>query len=218
MSAPAIPRDAVTGLLLAGGQGSRMGGVDKGLQAFGGGTLAQHALERLRPQVNRLIVNANRHPDVYQGFGVPVVADELTGYAGPLAGFLAGLQHCQTDYLVTVPCDTPLFPTDLVARLAAALAAADADIAMAAAPEADDHGQMTLRTQPVFCLLKRGLLDSLRAFTASGRRKIDMWTAQHHCVTVAFDGPGDDPQAFANANTFDELRAIAAQRPAGPPA
>jgi molybdopterin-guanine dinucleotide biosynthesis protein A len=198
MSAP-IARADITGLVLAGGRGSRMGGVDKGLQPHAGATLAQHALERLAPQVGPLLINANRHADVYATMGVLVCADALPDYAGPLAGFMAGLVKCETPYLVTVPCDSPLFPADLVARLAQALVEANADIAMAATLE-DGMPQM----QPVFCLLRANLRDSLAAFTQSGQRKIDRWTAMHRCVEVRFD----DARAFFNANTLDELRQL----------
>jgi molybdopterin-guanine dinucleotide biosynthesis protein A len=192
----------VTGLILAGGRGSRMGGVDKGLQNFRGMPLALHTLMRLQPQVGQVMVNANRNLAAYESLGVPVWPDALPDFAGPLAGFLTGLEHCETPWLVTVPCDTPLFPLDLVERLARSVVDADAEIAMASAPEQD--GQ--LRAQPVFCLLKRELLESLVRFTHGGGRKIDAWTAQHRTVQVAFDRPGDDPRAFFNANTLGELR------------
>lgn len=194
----------VTGLILAGGRGSRMGGVDKGLQNFRGMPLALYTLMRLGPQVGEVIINANRNLSAYEAFGAQVWPDALADYAGPLAGFLTGLEHCETPYLVTCPCDTPLFPTDLVARLGEALLAQDAEIAMASAPEED--GQ--LRTQPVFSLLRRELLESLVRFTHGGGRKIDAWTAQHRTVTVAFDRPGDDPSAFFNANTLAELHRL----------
>ncbi|MEP7296748.1 MAG: molybdenum cofactor guanylyltransferase MobA [Burkholderiales bacterium] len=191
----------ITGLILAGGRGSRMGGVDKGLQNHGGIALALHALLRLGPQVGQVMINANRNLGAYESFGVPVWPDGVADYPGPLAGFLAGLEHCETPYLVTVPCDSPLFPTDLVQRLATALVEHDADIAMAATTE-----DGTLQVQPVFCLMKAGLIESLVRFTQSGQRKIDKWTAQHRCVEVAFD----DAHAFANANTIDELQRLQA--------
>jgi molybdopterin-guanine dinucleotide biosynthesis protein A len=212
MSDAAIHSDDITGLVLAGGRGARMGGVDKGLQVFHGLPLAQHALQRLRPQVGALMVNANRNLEQYRALGAPVWPDSLADYAGPLAGFLTGLQHCQTPYLVTVPCDSPLFPLDLVARLAAALAAAQADVAMVSALEADAQGNVQARAQPVFCLLRSSLKDSLLAFTQQGGRKIDTWTAQHRTVLVPFDAPQDDPAAFFNANTLAELQALESGR------
>ncbi|MDH5540673.1 MAG: molybdenum cofactor guanylyltransferase MobA [Rhizobacter sp.] len=194
-----IPRDDITGLILAGGRGSRMGGVDKGLQNHKGMPLAVNALMRLTPQVGHLMINANRNLSAYESMGVPVWTDALPDFAGPLAGFLAGLERCETPYLLTVPCDTPNFPKDLAARLGAALSEADAEIAMAATREGGE-----LRTQPVFCLMKTELMESLVRFTMAGQRKIDKWTARHRCVEVPFD----DPQAFANANTLVELHQL----------
>jgi len=202
---------AISAVLLAGGRGSRMGGIDKGLQPFQGQPLAQRALQRLRQQSlppAALMINANRNLAAYQALGVPVWPDVLPDYAGPLAGFLTGLERCETPLLLTLPCDVPNFPLDLCARLAQALHAHEAEIAMVAAPELDAQGQAQLRTQPVFCLLRAELLDSLRRFTEGGGRKIDAWTAQHRQVVVPFDRPDDDPDAFANANTLAELRAL----------
>jgi molybdopterin-guanine dinucleotide biosynthesis protein A len=190
----------ITGLILAGGRGSRMGGVDKGLQPHQGVPLALHALLRLAPQVGELLINANRNLGAYEAMGAPVWPDSLPDYAGPLAGVLTGLEHCETPYMVTVPCDSPLFPEDLVARLAEALDAEDAEIAMAATPGPDSSRQV----QPVFCLMKTELIESLVRFTQSGQRKIDKWTAQHRCVEVLFE----DEQAFANANTREELQQL----------
>jgi len=203
------PQD-ITALILAGGRGSRMGGVDKGLQIFNDLPLALHTLNRLQlgGGVGQIMLNANRNLAAYESFGVPVLPDALADYPGPLAGFLTGLERCETPYLLTVPCDTPLLPLDLAQRLATALDAADADIAMAAAPEAGRDGQRQVRTQPVFCLLKVQLIDSLVRFTQSGGRKIDAWTAQHQTVVVPFDQPGDDAQAFFNANTLAELHQL----------
>ncbi len=201
------PQD-ITGLILAGGRGSRMGGVDKGLQNFNGLPLALHTLMRLQLQVGAVMINANRNLSAYESFGAEVWPDVLADYAGPLAGFLTGLERCETPYMVTVPCDTPRFPLDLVTRLAAALEREGADIAMAAGPERDEQGQVRVRTQPVFCLLKVDLLESLTRFTQDGGRKIDAWTAQHPTVVVPFDQPGDDPLAFANANTLAELKQL----------
>jgi len=202
-----ITAQDITGLILAGGRGTRMGGADKGLQTFNGMPLALHTLARLQmgAGVGEIMINANRNLAAYESFGVPVWPDGLADYAGPLAGFLTGLERCDTPYLLTVPCDTPLLPLDLADRLAAALAAADADIAMVAAPEAGKDGHMHLRTQPVFCLLRTSLLESLVSFTQNGGRKIDSWTAQHPTVVVPFDWPDDNPQAFFNANTLAEL-------------
>jgi len=201
------PQD-ITGLILAGGRGSRMGGVDKGLQNFNGIPLALHTLMRLGPQVESVMVNANRNLSAYESFGAAVWPDASADFAGPLSGFLVGLERAETPYVLTVPCDTPRLPLDLAKRLAEALVREDADIAMAAAPETDDHGQTHIRTQPVFCLMKIELSESLVKFTHAGGRKIDAWTAQHKTVVVPFDAPSDDPLAFANVNTLNELQAL----------
>jgi molybdenum cofactor guanylyltransferase len=197
---PAGPgRDEITGLVLAGGRGSRMGGVDKGLQNHQGMPLAMHALMRLAPQVGPMMVNANRNLAAYESLGVPVWPDGMADFPGPLAGFLAGLEHCETAYLATVPCDSPHFPTDLVARLAAGLHAEGAEIALAATLE---DGRV--QPQPVFSLIASPLLDSLVAAMHAGERKIDRWMARHRVATVVFD----DAEAFFNINTLDELRRL----------
>lgn len=200
----AIAREELTGLVLAGGRGSRMGGADKGLQDFHGQPLAQHALARLAPQVGALMLSANRHLDRYAAFGVPVWPDAQDDFAGPLAGLLAGLSHCDTPYLLSVPCDAPFFPADLAERLGAALCTHDAEIAMAVAPDEDEPA--TLRRQPVFCLLRTSLCQSLAEFLNTGQHKVGAWAARHRLVEVAFDQPGDDPRAFANLNTLAELQ------------
>jgi molybdopterin-guanine dinucleotide biosynthesis protein A len=195
---------AVTALILAGGRGSRMGGIDKGLQNFRGLPLALQTLMRLQMQslpVAEILINANRNLSAYESLGVPVWPDTIDGFAGPLAGFLTGLERCETPLLLTVPCDSPLFPLDLLERLFKAMNEQNADLAMAAAPESD--GQV--RAQPVFCLLKVSLLESLVNFTHGGGRKIDAWTAQHRCALVPFNEQGDVQHAFANANTLQEL-------------
>ena len=194
-----IGREDITGLVLAGGRGSRMGGVDKGLQNHKGMPLALHALLRMQPQVGHAMINANRNLGAYESMGVPVWPDAQGDFPGPLAGVLVGLERCETRYLVTVPCDTPNFPVDLVERLAHALEAEGADLAMAATRE---NGQAM--AQPVFCLLKAELLESLVKYLQSGQRKIDRWTALHRAATVVFD----DASAFDNANTPEELQRL----------
>ncbi|HQZ46133.1 MAG TPA: molybdenum cofactor guanylyltransferase MobA [Usitatibacteraceae bacterium] len=183
----------VTGLVLAGGQGSRMGGVDKGLTPLRGRPLVAHVIERLAPQVDEILVNANRNPDAYAGFGHRVIADEIPGYAGPLAGFERGLAHARGDLVATVPCDSPFLPPDLVARLRVALEAAGAELAVAKTGD---------QPHPVFCLMRRTVHPSLRDFLSSGQRKIDKWYAALRVVEVAFD---DEAGAFANINTRGEL-------------
>ncbi|GBU15428.1 molybdenum cofactor guanylyltransferase [Polaromonas sp.] len=204
-----LERAAITGVILAGGRGSRMGGVDKGLQNFNGQTLVWHTLQRLAPQVGQLMISANRHLSAYQAFGPPVWPDgaELGEYAGPLAGFITALAHCETPFLLTVPCDTPLFPTDLAARLAEALHREGADLAIASAPDA--QGQ--LRVQPVFCLLRCTLLASLVRYAQAGGRKIQTWTAEQKMTTAAFNQTGDGAHAFFNINTLVELQQLESQ-------
>jgi len=204
-SAPSLPIDAslVTGLVLAGGRATRMGGQDKGLVPFHGEPLALRAARRLAPQVASVAINANRHAAAYAAWGMPVWADASDDRPGPLAGVLAGLQRCPTPWLATVPCDSPLFPDDLVVRLAAAMAADPAcEIAAAAtgSPEAP-------RLEPVFCLLHRSLAGDLQAFIAGGERKVERWLRGRRLAVVRFADPG----AFANVNTADELRELAAR-------
>ena len=194
-------REDITGLILAGGRGSRMGGVDKGLQIHRGMPLALHALLRLAPQVGHTMINANRNLSAYESFGVPVWPDPVDDFAGPLAGFLAGLEHCETPLLLTVPCDTPNFPDDLAARLAAALEAEGAELAYAVTLE-DDREQ----PHPVFCLMRSQLSESLVTFIHEGGRKIDAWFARHRVAAVRFA----DPSAFFNANTPAELARLQA--------
>lgn len=200
----------ITGLVLAGGQGSRMGGVDKGLQTLHGVPLVLHALRRLQPQVGPLLINANRNPAAYAAWGVPVCADDVPGFAGPLAGFLAGLARCRTPWLLTVACDTPLFPADLAHRLASAATLQQADIAvpLARGGDAGSGPNEPLHPQPVFCLMRASLHDRLAHYLGAGGRTVGAWMAQERCTRVPFDQPGDDPRAFLNLNTLDELRQL----------
>lgn len=204
-AAPAVVAVAdITGLVLAGGQGTRMGGADKGLQLWCGRPLAWHAAQRLAPQVGALSLNANRHLADYAAFGWPVWPDTLADHPGPLAGFLAGLARCETPYLACVPCDSPLFPPDLVPRLAQAQSRERAAVAVACA--ADAAG--VLRRQPVFCLMHRSVASSLSDFMGAGGRKIGAWLSSVGAISVAFDRPGDAADAFANVNTLAELQAL----------
>ena len=208
----AILADQVCAVVLAGGEGRRMGGVDKGLQLLDAIPLARHALQRLQQQTlgvpRTLAINANRNQALYASWGVPVWMDAVGGFAGPLAGFHTALAQCAAthDYLLTVPCDSPLFPLDLLARLAQALAAGHAPIAMASAP--DGPQDPTLRRQPVFCLLRTSLLPNLAQYLQEGGRKIDAWTQAQGQVEVAFNQPQDNARAFFNANTLAELQAL----------
>ncbi|MBF5005968.1 molybdenum cofactor guanylyltransferase [Diaphorobacter sp. NR2-3-3-1] len=206
----------ITGLVLAGGRGTRFGGADKGLQPFLGQPLARRALDRLAPQVGSIAISANRHLDEYARFKVPVWSDSLVDYPGPLAGMLSGLEHAQSDWLLTVPCDSPLFPLDLAERLSARAAADHSLVAFAAAPETDASGQRTLRTHPVFCLVHRDLRSSLAAYLASGSHRVMHWLMAQPHSQVAFDQPGDDPLAFSNTNTREDLQRLELELTARP--
>jgi molybdopterin-guanine dinucleotide biosynthesis protein A len=197
-SRPAVlPRDAITGVVLAGGLGRRMGtdgaGHDKGLRAFRGRPMAAHVIERFEPQVGTLVLNANRNLDAWRGFGRPVIGDRIEGFAGPLAGLHAAMRHATTRWVATAPCDSPFLPPDLVERLARALVQADAQVAVA---------KTGAQPHPVFALVDRGLLDHLEAFLATGRRRIDAWYAPLRVAEASFD---DEDDAFRNINTADEL-------------
>lgn len=191
-----IHKADITGCVLAGGRGSRMGGVDKGLQPYCGIPLALHALRRLAPQVGFTMIVANRNGEAYRSMQTTVWPDETQDFAGPLAGMLSALTHCTTPFLATVPCDTPDFPLDLVERLGAGLTEAGADLATAYTREAD-------RTfaQPVFCLMKTSLAPALRSFILSGERKTGFWARSQRSAQVVFDDGG----AFFNVNTLAEL-------------
>jgi len=184
---------AISGLVLAGGLGRRMGGIDKGLVELDGRPMVSHVIERLAPQVDTLLINANQNTDRYAAFGHPVVPDRIGGFAGPLAGLHAGLTAATTPLVVTVPCDSPFLPRDLVARLRNALDADGVQLAVA------KTGQ---QAQPVFSLVRRDVLDDLSAFLTIGGRKIDAWYARLAVVEVSFD---DEAAAFANINTREEL-------------
>jgi len=186
----------ITGLILAGGRGQRMGGVDKGLQPFCGRPMVATVLERLQPQVDAILVNANQNLERYATFGHQVITDLIAGHAGPLAGLQAGLAHCMTETLLTVPCDSPRLPTDLARRLAMALEDPAIDLAVAVADG---------REQPVFALVRTRLAPHLEAFLGTGARRIDAWYGTLAVARVAFD---EDPGAFANVNTLAELASL----------
>ena len=189
----------ITGLILAGGRGTRMGTVDKGLQMFRSAPMALHVLMRLSPQVGYVMINANQNIAPYEGFGVPVWQDEMQGFAGPLAGLQTGMVHCDTDYLVTAPCDSPFLPADLVERLAAGLEEKNADLAVAVTGTGD-----TRQAHPVFCLAKTSLLPHLTLYLQEGGRKFDKWYASLNVAEVHFD----EEDAFRNINTRDELHQL----------
>ena len=190
-------KEQITGLVLAGGQGRRMGSVDKGLQELDGRPLVQWVLDRLAPQVDSVLISANRNLARYAAFGHPVLADRLGGFAGPLAGLQAGLAQTTTPLLVTAPCDSPFLPSDLVARLHDALMAQQAELAVACAGG---------RAHRAFCLLRRELLPRLDAFLAGGERRVGLWHASLNAIEVDFS---DETAAFRNINTTDELAQFA---------
>lgn len=189
-----MTRPPITGVILAGGQGRRMGSVDKGLQLLRGKPMVQHVLERLIPQVDEVLINANQNLETYAKFGHHVVPDDIGGFAGPLAGLHRGLSSATHELVATVPCDSPFLPLDLIARLYSALGEQRADLAVARTGD---------QPHPVFCLTRKSVLLGLTAFLATGGRKIDAWYAALKVVEVRFD---DEAQAFSNINTTDELR------------
>ena len=181
-----------------------MGGVDKGLQLFCGQTLVQHAITRLQSQVSKVLINANRNPADYAMTGLKVVSDTDYADMGPLSGFFTALQHCDTEWLVTVPCDSPFFPLDLVEKLAAAATAQQSLIAMAQTPRLPDG---TWELQPVFCLMHRSLLDSLRTYLHNGGHKISAWAQQQTPLALCeFEETAESAHPFANVNTLQELQ------------
>jgi molybdopterin-guanine dinucleotide biosynthesis protein A len=184
--------EPVTGLVLAGGRGSRLGGIDKGLAPWHGRPLAEHVIERLIPQVDRLMISANRNRERYLTYGYPVIADRLPDFGGPLAGLQAGLAACVTPLLVTAPCDAPHLPLDLVARLLTGLEASAAEVAVASTGDG---------LQPTFLLCRTSARQSLDAWLAAGGRKVAEWLQTRKAVTVPFADDG----AFANFNTPADL-------------
>ncbi|WP_342119148.1 molybdopterin molybdotransferase MoeA [Pseudoduganella sp. OTU4001] len=194
--------NSISALILAGGRGTRMGRVDKGLQPFRGGTLASHVLQRLAPQVASVTINANRNLGAYSALGVKVLQDELEGYEGPLAGVQTGLRHCETEFLLTAPCDSPFLPADLAQRLYEALHAQGADLAVAATLETDETGSTHTQLHPVFCLVRKSALPALNAYLESGARRMDGWYKSIKVAEVLFN----DAAAFRNINTLVELQ------------
>lgn len=188
---------AISSIILSGGLATRMGGVDKGLVKLNNKPLVQHVIERLTNQTDEILINANREILQYQRFGYPVLQDETTDFIGPLAGCSLGLQHAQYDYLLTVPCDSPLIPADLAERLLSALVNNNAEIAVASS-EGDAH--------PVFSLCKKQVLPSLSSYIAQGGRKVSAWQKQQAYVEVDFS---DQADAFTNLNTLQEVDALA---------
>jgi molybdopterin-guanine dinucleotide biosynthesis protein A len=173
-----------------------MGGVDKGLRELRGRAMVAWVIERFAPQVDEVLINANQNIETYARFGHRVIPDAIGGFAGPLAGLQRGLAEARYPLVATTPCDTPFLPLDLVARLCAALEAADAQLAVARTGD---------QPHPVFCVCRRDVLAHLTQFLTAGGRKIDAWYATLNVAEVAFD---DQPAAFSNINTPEELRSF----------
>jgi len=189
----------IDAVILAGGMARRMGGDDKGLVELNGKAMIEHTIERIKPQVKEILINANRNQTRYAEFGFTVLSDEHTGFLGPLAGMITAMGHTQADYLLVVPCDCPLLPRELVARLLTAIEANDHELAVASDGE---------REQPVVMLLKPSLRESMTAFLEAGERKIDFWYAKHRFAVAAF---ADQPNAFVNVNTPEQKQRLAAE-------
>lgn len=185
--------EKITGVVLAGGLGRRMGGIDKGLQELRGQPMVHWVVERLAPQVDELLINANQNGERYAAFGHRVVPDQIPDFAGPLAGLHAALSAASHPLVATAPCDSPFLPADLISRLFSALTATGADLAVARTFD---------QPHPVFCLCRRDVLPHLTEFLAGGGRKIDRWYTTLKVVEVAFD---DEADAFENINTREEL-------------
>jgi molybdopterin-guanine dinucleotide biosynthesis protein A len=190
----------ITGLILAGGRAQRMGGIDKGLIPFLGKPLIESAIAKLQPQVETIIINANRNITKYASYGYPVIMDEEPDFSGPLAGFSVALKHCKTPYLLTGPCDSPLLPSNLAQLLIAEMVRGDFELVYASSKEADGK----IWAQPVFCLMRSNVQASLSAFLMKGDLKIDRWFKELRSGTVIFE----DSQAFANVNTPEELKLL----------
>lgn len=193
------PRGDITGVILAGGRGQRMGGVDKGLMPLAGKPMVAHALAALRPQVATIMINANRNLDQYATLGCQVTADAIGDYYGPLAGMASAMELAATKYVLTVPCDSPLMANDLAARLYQALSQGNAEISVAHDGE---------RLHPVFALLQCDLLPSLREYLQRGERKIDHWFARHKLAIAYF---ADEPETFVNVNNPQERATVEAR-------
>jgi molybdopterin-guanine dinucleotide biosynthesis protein A len=190
----------ITGLILAGGRAQRMGGIDKGLIPFHDKPLIESTITKLKPQTQSILINANRNITKYASYGYPVIMDETPDFSGPLAGFSVGLKSCKTPFLLTSPCDSPLLPNNLAELLSAEMEDGDFELVYASSKEADGK----VWAQPVFCLMRTNLLDSLTKFLLKGDLKIDRWFKELRSSTVVFE----DPLVFANVNTPEELKSL----------
>jgi len=190
----------ITGLILAGGRAQRMGGIDKGLIPFHDKPLIESAIAKLKPQVQTIVINANRNITKYAAYGYSVIMDETPDFSGPLAGFSVGLKACKTPYLLTAPCDSPLLPNNLAELLSTEMERGDFELVYASSKEVDGK----VWAQPVFCLMRANLQDSLASFLLKGDLKIDRWFKELRSSTVVFE----NAQVFANVNTPEELKSL----------
>jgi len=184
---------SITGIILAGGLARRMGGADKGLIPFLDKPMIAHVIDQLKPQVKHILINANREIETYESLGLLVIQDQIAGFAGPLAGLHIGMKHAKTDFVLSVPCDSPLLPNNLAIQLMNALQENNSDIVIA------KTGQ---QTHPVFCLCRTDLVLDLEKFLNNGGRKVEEWQKKHDITTVDFE---NQSIAFSNINTIDEL-------------
>ena len=198
-----LNKNLITGLVLAGGRGTRMGEVDKGLQCLHGKAMALHVLQRLAMQTTTVMISANQNIATYQEFGFPVWPDHMQGFAGPLAGIQTGLLHCLTPYLLCASCDSPFLPLDLADRLSSALLQSNAELAVAVTWENTD-GIQQKQSHPVFALMKTSVLAGLTTYLENGGRKMQAWHASLQMCEVLFE----DNAAFRNINTLEELREL----------
>lgn len=189
----------ISAIILSGGRATRMNGVDKGLVLLRQKPLIAHVIARLTPQVSEILINANREIAQYKTFCLPVLQDEQADFIGPLAGFSLGLKYCKHDYLLTVPCDSPLLPRDLAQRLMTSLLEHNAEIAVASSDG---------NTHPVFCLCKKSVLASLTDYIAQGERRVSAWQKSLNYIEVDFS---DCSEAFVNLNTLEDLTALEAK-------
>jgi molybdopterin-guanine dinucleotide biosynthesis protein A len=201
-----VVREQVTGLILAGGKATRMGGTDKGLVPISGRPMIAWVIDALRPQVSAVLINANRNHDRYGEFGSKVIDDGDGEFRGPLAGMASGMRAARTPWIAVVPCDSPLIHGELVARLYEAAVSSGSRIAAAHDGE---------RLQPVFALIACSLLDDLAGYLDDGERKIDRWYARHGYASVDFS---DVAGSFANINAPEDKRRLEASlaKRAGP--
>jgi molybdenum cofactor guanylyltransferase len=189
-------KENITAVILAGGRGRRFGGLDKGLIEYKHNPIIEHVINAVAPQVDNIMINANRSEETYANYGYPIINDELSGFQGPLAGFSTAMQHATNSYVLTLPCDGPFISADYVERMAAVFVDTPAELAVAH----DGH-----RMQPVHALLPTALLGSLRRFLDTGERKIDRWYLKHTVALVDFS---DSSDIFQNINTLEELHAL----------